>query len=207
MWLYYNNWICFSMVFCFLSLLHLFHSDIKMTHWVNHCYFRGILNEIFFRNRWRWVWWTAGPDVSTAAALIVDLCLNSCCLSHSCFQRAAYLRDFNSSFLFHLHLKSSDMPKGTWISERRPGKSITVISLFHRHERECHNKLATQKYFRRRERVRILITQLSSLVDPVFCQKMTSSAWQTRARGSLRVSSWACFERGRGLAFMKDVNM
>lgn len=41
---------------------------------------------------------------------------------------------------------------------------FTVITLFQRHERECHNKLSAPQYLRLWERVRILITQLSSLV-------------------------------------------
>lgn len=78
------------------------------------------------------------------------------------------------------------------------GKSITVISLFQRHERECHNRLSALKYFRLQECVRILITQLSSLVDsaPTNRRHILRDKWELRGVSRFHLEPDARFERG-----------
>lgn len=93
-----------------------------------------------------------------------DLFLNSYCLSHSWLKRLAYLKVYLFPFLFHLHLKFPDMPKGMRINARS-GEEYYCGKFIPRHERECHNKMSAPKYFRLWERAGILISQLSSLVD------------------------------------------
>lgn len=109
-----------------------------------------------------------GLNETKTAQLLCDLSLTSRCFFCGFFQswldKLAFRKDYLFPFLFHLYLQFPDMPKGMWINVRS-GKNFTVINLFQRHETECHNKPAALKYLILQECVRILIMQLSSLVD------------------------------------------
>lgn len=147
--------------------------------------------------------WKPRVNMSGTAVLMVDLSMNSSCFSHSWLERLTYLKDYLFPFSFHLHLKFSGTPKGMWINVRS-GKSIAVMSLFQRHERECHSKSAAPKYFRLRERVWILIAQLSSFVDSLLAERwqLFRSKWDLH---SLSGFHWECLLKEELLIFCHNL--
>lgn len=133
-----------------------------------------------------WLWLVAGYEQSTIAVLMDDLSLNSHCLSHSWLETIYSPSCFISIWNF---LTCRRECESVWDLQ----KSITVISLFQRHERECHNKLSAPKYFR----LENLITQLSSLVDsaPANSWRLLCDKWELHGVSRFHLESDMHFER------------